>query len=99
MPMLRSSDDGAVVLLSSALALVASPRMAVYVATKAAIHSLGRSLRAELDGEVKLFDVRSDQPVARGLDRDPRYRLTNGGRLGSCHPVAGKGPASLPTAG
>ena len=57
LPMLRSSDDGAVVLLSSALALVASPRMAVYAATKAAIHSLARSLRAELDGEVKVFDV------------------------------------------
>jgi len=57
LPMLRSSDDGAVVLLSSALALVASPRMAVYAATKAATHSLARSLRAELDGEVKVFDV------------------------------------------
>jgi uncharacterized oxidoreductase len=57
LPMLRSSDDGAVVLLSSALALVSSPRMAVYAATKAAIHSLARSLRAELDGEVKVFNV------------------------------------------
>jgi len=57
LPRLRSSDDGAVVLLSSALALVASPRMAIYAATKAAIHSLARSLRAELDGEVKVFDV------------------------------------------
>jgi hypothetical protein len=74
--MLRSSDEGAVVLLSSALALVAPARMAFYVATKAAIHSLARSLRAELDGEVKVFDVRSDKPVARGLDRGPRYRLT-----------------------
>jgi uncharacterized oxidoreductase len=31
--------------------------MAVYAASKAAIHSLARSLRAELDGQVKLFDV------------------------------------------
>lgn len=57
LPMLRRSKDGAVVLLSSALALVPSPRMAVYAATKAAIHSLARSLRAELDGEVKVVDV------------------------------------------
>lgn len=57
LPLLRRSDDGAVVLVSSALALVASPRMAVYAATKAGIHSLARSLRAELHGEVKVFDV------------------------------------------
>jgi uncharacterized oxidoreductase len=55
--LLRRSDDGAVVLLSSALALVSAPRMAVYAASKAAIHSLARSLRAELDGQVKVFDV------------------------------------------
>jgi len=45
------------VLLSSALALVSAPRMAVYAASKAAIHSLARSLRAELDGQIKVFDV------------------------------------------
>jgi uncharacterized oxidoreductase len=57
LPLLRRSDDGGVAFLSSALALVAGPRMAVYAATKAAVHSLARSLRAELDGEVKVFDV------------------------------------------
>jgi NAD(P)-dependent dehydrogenase (short-subunit alcohol dehydrogenase family) len=57
LPLLRRSDDGAVVLVSSALALVSAPRMAVYAASKAAIHSLARSLRAELDGQVKVFDV------------------------------------------
>ena len=57
LPLLRRSDDGGIVLLSSALALVASPGMSVYAATKAAIHSLARSLRAELDGQVKVFDV------------------------------------------
>jgi uncharacterized oxidoreductase len=45
------------VFFSSALALVAGPRMAVYASTKAAVHSLARSLRSELDGEVKVFDV------------------------------------------
>lgn len=57
LPLLRRSEDGAVVLLSSALALVASPRMSVYAATKAAVHSLARSLHAELEGEVEVFDV------------------------------------------
>ena len=57
LPMLRASDDGAVVMLSSALALVSSPGMAVYAATKAAVHSLARSLRVELQGRVKVFDV------------------------------------------
>jgi uncharacterized oxidoreductase len=57
LPLLRHSNEGAVVFLSSALALVAGPGMAVYAATKAAVHSLARSLRAELDGEVKVFDV------------------------------------------
>ncbi len=57
LPLLRRSNDGAVVLLSSALALVSAPGMAVYAASKAAIHSLARSLRAELDGQVKVFDV------------------------------------------
>lgn len=57
LPLLRSSEDGAVVFLSSALALVSAPGMAVYAATKAALHSLARSLRAELANEVKVFDV------------------------------------------
>lgn len=58
-------------LISSALALVSSPRMAVYAATKAAIHSLARSLRAELDGEVKVFDVLPPW-VESGLSRTVR---------------------------
>jgi len=57
LPLLRRSDDGGVVFFSSAMALGASPGMAVYAATKVAIHSLARSLRAELRGVVKVFDV------------------------------------------
>lgn len=57
LPLLRRSDDGAVVFFSSALALVSAPGMGVYAATKAAVHSLARSLRSELAGEVKVFDV------------------------------------------
>jgi uncharacterized oxidoreductase len=57
LPLLRRSDDGAVVFLSSALALVSAPGLAVYAATKAATHSLARSLRRELADEIKVFEV------------------------------------------
>lgn len=72
LPLLRRSDDGAVVLFSSAVALGASPGLAVYAATKAAVHSLARSLRAELRNEIKVFDVLPpwvDTELARGLAR------------------------------
>lgn len=72
LPLLRRSDDGAVVFFSSALALGASPGLAVYAATKAAIHSLARSLRAELRNAVKVFDILPpfvDTDLARGLGR------------------------------
>ena len=72
MPFLRRSDDGAVVFFSSAVALGASPGVAAYAATKAAVHSLARSLRAELRNEVKVFDVLPpwvDTELARGLAR------------------------------
>jgi uncharacterized oxidoreductase len=57
LPHLRRAEDGAVVFVSSALALTASPGLATYAASKAAVHSLARSLRAELAGQVRVFDV------------------------------------------
>jgi len=72
LPFLRLSDDGAVVFFSSAVALGASPGLAVYAATKAAVHSLARSLRAELRNEVKVFDILPpwvDTELARRLAR------------------------------
>ena len=72
LPFLRQSDDGAVVFLSSAVVLGASPGVAVYAATKAAVHSLARSLRAELRDEIKVFDVLPpwvDTDLSRGLGR------------------------------
>ena len=72
LPHLRHSDDGAVVFLSSALALTAAPGLASYAATKAAIHSFARSLRVELAGQVKVFDVLPpfvDTDLARGIGR------------------------------
>jgi uncharacterized oxidoreductase len=72
LPHLRRSSDGAVVFLSSALALTAAPGLASYAATKAAIHSVARSLRAELAGQVKVFDVLPpfvDTDLAQGIGR------------------------------
>jgi uncharacterized oxidoreductase len=48
LPLLGAGQQGAVVFISTAMALAAVPGYAVYAATKAAVHSLARSLRAEL---------------------------------------------------
>jgi uncharacterized oxidoreductase len=48
LPLLGAVQQGAVVFISTAMALAAVPGYAVYAATKAAVHSLARSLRAEL---------------------------------------------------
>jgi uncharacterized oxidoreductase len=58
LPLLGTRREGAVVFISSAVALAAVPGFAVYAATKAAVHSLARSLRAELrqDG-IRVFEV------------------------------------------
>ena len=58
LPLLQASGAGAVVYLSSAVALAAVPGFSVYTATKAAVHSLARSLRAELGPSgIRVFDV------------------------------------------
>jgi uncharacterized oxidoreductase len=58
LPLLRASGAGAIVYVSSAVALAAVPGFSVYAATKAAVHSLARSLRAELrPSGIRVFDV------------------------------------------
>jgi uncharacterized oxidoreductase len=58
LPLLRDSSEAALVFLSSAVALAAVPGFSVYAATKAAIHSLARSLRAELAADgIRVFEV------------------------------------------
>ncbi len=72
LPLLRQTPEGAVVFLSSAMALGAAPGFAVYAATKAAVHSYARSLRAELAGAVRVFDVLPpwvDTEIGRGRGR------------------------------
>lgn len=58
LPLLQRQPTAAIVTLSSVLAYVAAPKLPVYAATKAALHSFSRSLRAQLrDTTVKVFDV------------------------------------------
>ena len=71
LPHLRRAEDGAVVFLSSVVAIAPAPGFAVYSATKAAVHSLARSLRRELAGQVRVFDVLPtwvDTDLARNLE-------------------------------
>jgi len=58
LPLLGAGAGGAVVFISSAMALAAVPGYAVYGATKAAVHSLARSLRVELaPSGIRVFEV------------------------------------------
>jgi uncharacterized oxidoreductase len=72
LPLLDNSADAGVVFMSSAVALAAVPGFAVYAATKAAVHSLARSLRAELESDhIQIFEVLPpvvDTDFARDLD-------------------------------
>ena len=51
LPAMRASGEGLVVVVSSAMALVALPFYATYAATKAGVAHFAESLRRELHGE------------------------------------------------
>jgi uncharacterized oxidoreductase len=58
LPLLEQAPEGGVLFMSSAVALAAVPGFAVYAATKAALHSLARSLRAELKSSgIRVFEA------------------------------------------
>jgi uncharacterized oxidoreductase len=72
LPLLESSDEAGVLFISSGMALAAAPGAPVYAATKAAVHSLARSLRAELGPKgIRVFEILPpmvDTELRRGLD-------------------------------
>jgi uncharacterized oxidoreductase len=72
LPMLRASEEAGILFISSGMALAAAPNAPVYAATKAAVHSLARSLRAELGPTgIRVFEVippMVDTELRRGLD-------------------------------
>jgi uncharacterized oxidoreductase len=72
LPLLQTSAGGTLVFMSSAVALAAVPGLSVYAATKAAVHSLARSLRAELKPSgVRVVEVLPpvvDTGPMRGVD-------------------------------
>jgi uncharacterized oxidoreductase len=72
LPLLKSSEDAGILFISSGMALAAAPTAPVYAATKAAVHSLARSLRAELrPARIRVFEVippMVDTELRRGLD-------------------------------
>jgi uncharacterized oxidoreductase len=72
LPVLRQSETPAFVLISSVVALAPAPGFAVYSATKAALHSLARSLRRELASDgIGVYEVLPtwvDSDLTRGFD-------------------------------
>ena len=72
LPLLRASQSGGVVFVSSGVALGAVPGFAVYAATKAAVRSLARSLRVELRPTgirvVEVLPPIVDTGASQGLD-------------------------------
>ena len=70
LPHLKTRPDALIVNVSSGLAFIPLPLSPVYCATKAAIHSLTQSLRAQLDGTgvtvVELAPPGTETPLFRG---------------------------------
>lgn len=72
LPLLESSGDAGILFISSGMALAAAPDAPAYAATKAAVHSLARSLRAELGPKgIRVFEILPpmvDTDLRRDLD-------------------------------
>jgi short-subunit dehydrogenase involved in D-alanine esterification of teichoic acids len=72
LPLLAEALEAAIVFVSSAVALAATPGYSVYAATKAGLHSYARSLRAELrTTSVRVFEALPpvvDTDMAKGID-------------------------------
>ena len=58
LPLLHESSEAGIVYISSAVALAAVPKLSVYAAAKAGLHSFARSTRAGLAGSnIRVFEV------------------------------------------
>jgi len=85
-PPMRRRSTGSIVLVSSELALAGSPRASAYVAVKAALLGLGRSLARELAPTIRVNVVAPgpvDTPLLLDRERTPQAIGTIAmGRLG-----------------
>jgi uncharacterized oxidoreductase len=72
LPLLQAAPEAGILFVSSPVALTAVPRLSVYAASKAGVHSFLTSLRAELAGTaIRVFEALSpvvDTELARDLD-------------------------------
>ncbi|RVU39581.1 SDR family NAD(P)-dependent oxidoreductase [Hwanghaeella grinnelliae] len=72
-PIIRDNGGGGIVALASILALAPIPQIGTYAASKAALHSLMMSLRAELDGSgvavVSVLPALVDTDMTAGIDQ------------------------------
>lgn len=70
---IRANGGGGIVTLASILALAPIPQVGTYAATKAALHSLMMSLRAELDGSgvnvVSVLPAFVDTDMTAGIEQ------------------------------
>lgn len=75
LPALRSSNDAAIVNVSSAIGLVGVPFYATYAATKAGIAHFGEALRRELHGEgvrvMTVYPGATDTPMMESTEAGP----------------------------
>ena len=73
-PVLERNQNSAIVNVSSALGIVPKQSAPVYSATKAAIHNFSKTLRYQLEGKIKVFDlipalVDTDMTAGRSKDK------------------------------
>ena len=74
LPLLEDSPEGALLFMSSPVALAAVPGYSVYAATKAAVHAFARCLRVELaSSAIRVFEA-LPPVVDTGPVRDLRVR-------------------------
>ncbi len=57
LPILESNSKSAIINISSGIAIVPKMTAPVYCATKSAIHTFSKSLRYQLEGKIKVFEV------------------------------------------